>query len=96
MKACGFIFACGRSAESQNTRHLCGKPFFRWQDTSSYDMTGSSYIITPAFILEKFQMWDRSVKVVLVDRISGIDIDSRTDFELIEYVMHRQQQKNVI
>ena len=68
-------------------------PFFRRQDAPTvYDMTATAYVTTPTFILEKSRMWDGRVRAVMVDRVSGIDIDEPIDFELAEYFMNKRFQ----
>lgn len=57
-----------------------------------YDMTATAYVTTPTFILEKSRMWDGRVRAVMVDRVSGIDIDEPIDFELAEYFMNKRFQ----
>lgn len=78
----GFASIVNRNSEA---------PFFRRQDAPAvYDMTATAYVTTPAFILEKNSIWDGRVKAVIVDRISGIDIDEPVDFELAEYFMKKE------
>lgn len=55
-------------------------------------MTATAYVTTPTFILEKSRMWDGRVRAVMVDRVSGIDIDEPIDFELAEYFMNKRFQ----
>ena len=70
-----------------------GTSFFRRQDAPPvYDMTATAYVTTPTFILEKSRMWDGRVRAVMVDRVSGIDIDEPIDFELAEYFMNKRFQ----
>lgn len=70
-----------------------GKTFFRRQDAPSvYDMTATAYVTTPSFILNNTKIWDGRVKAVMVDRISGIDIDEPIDFELAEYFMNKRKE----
>lgn len=58
-----------------------------------YDMTTIAYVTSPDFALNNPYLWDGKVKIHLVDRVTGLDIDDALDFELAEYFMAKRLEK---
>jgi len=61
----------------------------RRQDVpKTYDLTTVAYAAHPQFILESRSIWDGRVTGVEVPKKSAVDIDTRFDFELAEYIVN--------
>lgn len=87
---CDIVVSCTEAGHSPYFNTNNGNLFSRRQDAPIvYNMTATAYVTTPSFILNKTGIWDGHVKAVMVDRVSGIDIDEPIDFELAEYFMNK-------
>jgi len=60
----------------------------RRQDApKSYDLVPVAYAAHPPFILNSHSIWDGRVTAVEVPKKSAVDIDTRFDFEFVEYLI---------
>jgi len=73
---------------------ITGETFFRRQDTPlSYDLTTVAYVSKPNFILENNSIWDGEVVGQKIPLVRAIDIDTKHDFEIAEFLYQKRLQK---
>ena len=58
----------------------------------TFDMTTVAYVTSPKFILNNGCIWDGSVVGVSIPPERAIDIDTKLDFEIANFLYSREEK----
>ena len=68
----------------------------RRQDAAAiYNITPHVYVTTPDFILKKTNIFDGKVKAIQIPEERSVDIDTKFDFEVAEFLMKKNKRKQI-
>ena len=63
---------------------------FRRQDTpATYDITTVAYVMKPSFVMQSNHIFDGQVQGIVVPENRSLDIDTKLDFDIAEFLMRR-------